>query len=749
MKSLSHPANIPGLFQFPPSLEPDLAPFDQRTPHPLTAPRRPPPSASSSASTSAMRLDHNLAFPPREMPSYAVSPGDHYSHRAAFLQPTLDMHASSFASSSLTPPFPREYVHADRATGAYPPQHHWNPSPAPHPGAHALQPHPPFDNDVKIEDGVDGQTEMWHPESSQMAYGAQQCYSYEAVDEQMHDCKEECADEGYSMQYPQQVSDHSQSWESTMDAPHAQPPYLSIDIPDYSIQYEDNMFIESPMSAPEMHTYPEASIHRALPALTVATRSYTLEGAITPISPKPKPRALTSPAPHMKRRTDSPPPMGFLRPPTPPFSRSCSSPSTPQSSVASGSGSSSGSAAQPSPPTDPAPSPAQQQQQQLLQKRPRGRPRKNPAPPRAPSPPPVVDYPFPQFPAPLAGVPSASASTSAIPPPAPTMTIAAGQAMFKLNMALGEGEGEGEGKEPEKKKPIMACLFCRERKIACGPPPPGGPQRCNQCTRRGLVCEYPKESRRGQHKRGARAARVEALASASASASAAVAASSSASASHTSIKPKPKPKQKQKADTASAATSGTREAAQVPSSPLTPLPSPLPQSAALPCSYASSSASSSTSTASSFASSSVSSFASPGTPPAPPSAPGPGERKSRADKVAAKGKERSRSRSLVTAGTGPSAVDMAAMRRVAQKREQQKRRAADGVVPSGSGSGPRAGGEESVGDRGGGGRLGLGLGLGRGSQGGRQGVDVDMRFGHAPAAYVGHQMAMVGMQVMR
>ena len=36
----------------------------------------------------------------------------------------------------------------------------------------------------------------------------------------------------------------------------------------------------------------------------------------------------------------------------------------------------------------------------------------------------------------------------------------------------------------------------------------------SQCTRRGLVCEYPKESRRGQHKRGARAARVEALAAA-------------------------------------------------------------------------------------------------------------------------------------------------------------------------------------------------------------------------------------------
>ncbi|EJF55572.1 hypothetical protein BD309DRAFT_878232 [Dichomitus squalens] len=269
-----------------------------------------------------------------------------------------------------------------------------------------------------------------------------------------------------------------------MDAPHAQPSYLSIDIPDYSIPYayEDNMFFESPMSAPEMHTYPEASIHRVLTALTVATRSYTLEGAITPIS--------------------------------------------------------------------------------------------NPAPTRAPSPPPVVDYPFLQFPTLLAGVPvpSASASTSAIPPPAPTMTIAAGQAMFKLNTALGEGGGEG--KEPEK-KPIMACLFCRDRvrapalqRDACA--------RNSQCMRRGLVCEYPKESRRGQHKRGARAARVEALASAN------------------------------------------KVAAH-----------------------------------------------------------------------AAKGKERSQSHSLATAVAGPSAVDMAATLRVAQKREQQKRRAADGAVPSENVSGQR------------------------------------------------------------
>ncbi|EIW51386.1 uncharacterized protein TRAVEDRAFT_61644 [Trametes versicolor FP-101664 SS1] len=68
-------------------------------------------------------------------------------------------------------------------------------------------------------------------------------------------------------------------------------------------------------------------------------------------------------------------------------------------------------------------------------------------------------------------------------------------------------------RSPEKKESIMACLFCRDRKIACGPPPPGGPRRCNQCTRRERVCEYPKESRRGLHKRNTRAARVEALVS--------------------------------------------------------------------------------------------------------------------------------------------------------------------------------------------------------------------------------------------
>ncbi|KIK04933.1 hypothetical protein K443DRAFT_92166 [Laccaria amethystina LaAM-08-1] len=53
------------------------------------------------------------------------------------------------------------------------------------------------------------------------------------------------------------------------------------------------------------------------------------------------------------------------------------------------------------------------------------------------------------------------------------------------------------------KRLSLACLFCRERKIACGRPSEEEPdQTCAQCLRRDLTCEYPKESRRGQHKRG-------------------------------------------------------------------------------------------------------------------------------------------------------------------------------------------------------------------------------------------------------
>ncbi|KAF7426643.1 hypothetical protein PC9H_009012 [Pleurotus ostreatus] len=56
--------------------------------------------------------------------------------------------------------------------------------------------------------------------------------------------------------------------------------------------------------------------------------------------------------------------------------------------------------------------------------------------------------------------------------------------------------------KPPEKKPPLACLFCRGRKIACGPPLPGSKDRtCNQCQRRSLQCEYPLESRRGMRKK--------------------------------------------------------------------------------------------------------------------------------------------------------------------------------------------------------------------------------------------------------
>ncbi|QRW08544.1 Fungal Zn(2)-Cys(6) binuclear cluster domain [Ceratobasidium sp. AG-Ba] len=76
-----------------------------------------------------------------------------------------------------------------------------------------------------------------------------------------------------------------------------------------------------------------------------------------------------------------------------------------------------------------------------------------------------------------------------VPIPAPTMSAPGAQSPDK--------------KEPQTtpKKPALACLFCRKRKIACGPPPPDSPDRtCNQCARRKQCCEYPTESRRGIRK---------------------------------------------------------------------------------------------------------------------------------------------------------------------------------------------------------------------------------------------------------
>lgn len=50
-------------------------------------------------------------------------------------------------------------------------------------------------------------------------------------------------------------------------------------------------------------------------------------------------------------------------------------------------------------------------------------------------------------------------------------------------------------------KPSVACLFCRQRKIACRAPPPEVSDRtCSQCQSRQRVCEYPRQSFRGSRK---------------------------------------------------------------------------------------------------------------------------------------------------------------------------------------------------------------------------------------------------------
>ena len=57
-------------------------------------------------------------------------------------------------------------------------------------------------------------------------------------------------------------------------------------------------------------------------------------------------------------------------------------------------------------------------------------------------------------------------------------------------------------KDAPRKKLNLACLFCRERKIACTLPAEDAEEkRCNQCVKRSRVCEMPKESRRGHYAR--------------------------------------------------------------------------------------------------------------------------------------------------------------------------------------------------------------------------------------------------------
>lgn len=235
--------------------------------------------------------------------------------------------------------------------------------------------------------------------------------------------------------------------------------------------HDDSMFMDFSTSALEAHAYYEVSVHRRVPTPSVVTRSYTLEGAITPLSPELQQHLALAPStPAARRETESPPRVGTVLPPTSLLSHPSLSPTSFRFPTASGPSA----LVQSSPPAV-----HLSLAQQSFQKHPRGRPRKNRPPRRAGYVGLTVDYPFPQLTTPGSGgklakgfdgaVPSASTSLS--PPPPTVMTVS--QAMFQLNLALGDGDGKG----PEK-KPIMACLFCRERKIACGPPVPGGPRRC-------------------------------------------------------------------------------------------------------------------------------------------------------------------------------------------------------------------------------------------------------------------------------
>lgn len=155
----------------------------------------------------------------------------------------------------------------------------------------------------------------------------------------------------------------------------------------------------------------------------------------------------------------------------------------------------------------------------------------------------------------------------------------------------------------------------------------------SQCTRRDLVCEYPKESRRGQHKRGNRAARVEALASGSSA--------------PTSIKPKGKAKADVRIDTAN-----------LPGTPASSVAGP---SSSLSPPYASCSDAPSS--------------------PLTPLSPHPTERPSRSEKVSLaqdrEGKERSRSRA-------PTREVWDAARRVMQQKKRAMGQSA--LAPAGEGA---------------------------------------------------------------
>lgn len=201
----------------------------------------------------------------------------------------------------------------------------------------------------------------------------------------------------------------------------------------------------------------------------VPSRSYTLDQAVTLNAPRlpsfpPRSPSLAetkrsaSTSTSLSEATGSS--SGYSASPAP-----SSKPSTPLSTISTSTSSSNGSA------------------------KPRGRPRKrqNTDVSKATSPPRVVDYPFPKFDGSnqniTSGLPTPSFDAKRIAPkpsepahpppvlsmdeiPIPDAESKPGQAIFKLN-------SPPEVKEKPKKKPILACLFCRERKIACGQPLPG------------------------------------------------------------------------------------------------------------------------------------------------------------------------------------------------------------------------------------------------------------------------------------
>ncbi|KAF8073461.1 hypothetical protein FPV67DRAFT_1477952 [Lyophyllum atratum] len=107
--------------------------------------------------------------------------------------------------------------------------------------------------------------------------------------------------------------------------------------------------------------------------------------------------------------------------------------------------------------------------------------------------------PLPEFVTPISSTsraqsPSSSSSSPASSYGAPTPVHASRARSSSLRKGVGN-----EARRP----PSLACFFCRERKIACGRPAEGSADpRCNQCRRRQNHCDYPKESLRGQHRRG-------------------------------------------------------------------------------------------------------------------------------------------------------------------------------------------------------------------------------------------------------